>query len=987
MIKFWILGLLSVFLFVEAKADLVITELMQSNVSGVIDDLNNFPDSWVELYNSGENTENLADYHIGLKKKIDKAYQLPEMEVAPGDYIIVYCDKEEQGLHTSFRLESNKDGEIYLFKNGEQIQMVSHPAFPAPDIAYGLDSESGKWGYELTATPGAPNIPGLCESDHILGQPKFSVGGGVFNFPISLTLTLPSDVPESTEIRYSLDGSLPDKNSPLYNEAEPIEIDKSTNVRAVLLCEGWLSPFPSTQSYIFPDHEITLPIFSITTDNEYLTGHEMGIYTKPYAEWRRPANFEFFEHAGEEAVINQSGEFKISGNSSRQWELKSFALYANKRFGEKRFDYEFFPETRPGKTDFKSLLLRNAGNDFYETFMRDAIIQNTVGNAMNIDYQAGRPCVVFINGVYKGLLNIRERSNEDNIYTNYDGLEDIDMFENWSEFKEGNIDAMNEITKFVRESGHTYEEYDERIDIKEFMDVYLTNLYYNNTDFPGNNIIAWKPQDVGGTWRLILKDTDYGMGLKFDWGKSLPYDFEILNWVHDPGYVSDANTWGNMKRYTAPFVNMENFPTSREDYINRALIYMGDFLNSRTTVANIEDWYQKIKSEWPYHAQLIGDKNGMSPESLTENVEYMKEWIVNRDTFFPKHFADFYNLGELTYLEVEQPDSRVQIHYEMNDLPLTTGTFKGYFPKERNIKITASLDSIDCSISGWKVNIVKENIKNSVKSEEDGYDNEEITFLRTDTFEFSCPAYATYVSVMPILDTSHLVEDISMFITAGDNFIPVEGIRVNLEHNGLIETSITDEEGKIIFEAKEWGDYKIEIDDPSFLFELYSHDLILNGGINESITINLTERLVQPSKIFYHITKKESGLYDVDLSWEMEGYGIMDQFFGYCYHVLVNGVEIARTPKTSYRLEDMEAADIVVSVYGESLFGRVTNDIGAEIEVESFKSTGVSIIDDEKMLSGKYYNLNGLEVSPENLAPGIYIHVDPDGKTTKIMKR
>lgn len=311
MFKLKLIILASIFFFFESKAELVITELMQSNVTGIVDDLNNFPDSWVELYNDGDIIENLSDYHIGLKKKIDKAYGLPEVAVQPGEYMIIYCDKEDTGLHTSFRLESNKEGEVYLFKNGEQIQMVAYPAFPSPDIAYGLDPESGKWGYEFTSSPAAPNVPGICSGDRILGQPTFSIKGGVFNEPIILTLSLPSSAPEVAEIRYTLDGSLPSKTSMLFDGGEPIKIDKSTNVRAVILCEGWLSPFPTTQSYIFPDHDITLPIFSITTDNEYIKGAKMGIIRNPFEEWRRPANFEFFEHAGEEAVINQSGEFKI----------------------------------------------------------------------------------------------------------------------------------------------------------------------------------------------------------------------------------------------------------------------------------------------------------------------------------------------------------------------------------------------------------------------------------------------------------------------------------------------------------------------------------------------------------------------------------------------------------------------------------------------------------------------------------------------------
>ena len=49
-----ILLLLLAFPFSSALANLSITEIMQSNFGGVLDYYNEFPDSWVELYNSGE---------------------------------------------------------------------------------------------------------------------------------------------------------------------------------------------------------------------------------------------------------------------------------------------------------------------------------------------------------------------------------------------------------------------------------------------------------------------------------------------------------------------------------------------------------------------------------------------------------------------------------------------------------------------------------------------------------------------------------------------------------------------------------------------------------------------------------------------------------------------------------------------------------------------------------------------------------------------
>ena len=191
---------------VAAQSPLVINELMQSNIDEVSDDLNDFPDSWVELYNTTSEPISLANYKIGTK--IDEnnqpvnAWQLPSNVVVPAyGYQLVYCDKswdklierlnylkfigqitaddvEEGKLHTNFRLESGKGCVVYLFKDGvldESASVVdSLKKQPAPNIAYGREFDgSAKWGYELAPTPGKANGGGLTKKK-ILGQPIFS---------------------------------------------------------------------------------------------------------------------------------------------------------------------------------------------------------------------------------------------------------------------------------------------------------------------------------------------------------------------------------------------------------------------------------------------------------------------------------------------------------------------------------------------------------------------------------------------------------------------------------------------------------------------------------------------------------------------------------------------------------------------------------------------------------------------------------------------
>ena len=409
---------------------LVLNEIMQSNVETIMDDIKEFPDSWVELYNPTEAAINLKDYKISNKDKEKKAWKLPDQEVPAGGYVVIYCDKEgkeDNRLHADFRLESGKDGNLYLFTGGEIVDKLEKLAkMPAPDVAYGRLTDGGEeWGYELQITPGAANEGGVVAADHLLGAPVFSEKGRVGNTAVSLTLSLPEGAPEGTFITYTTNGNEPTAADKKYESA--ININKTTVIRAKVFCEGWLSPMSSAQSYIFHPRTMTTPIFSVQTDDRYLNDKEIGLFAnnnskedKKTHDWRRPVNIEMFTSEGEESIFNQLSETRIQGGASRGNALKSMVFYANKRFDpdHKRFSYEFFPDQKPGITEFKSFSLRDGGNDFGDLYFRDLIIQRTMAGHVDLDWQAGHTAVLYINGQYMGMLNIRERSNEDNVYSN-----------------------------------------------------------------------------------------------------------------------------------------------------------------------------------------------------------------------------------------------------------------------------------------------------------------------------------------------------------------------------------------------------------------------------------------------------------------------------------------------------------------------------------------------------------------------------------------
>ncbi len=791
-------------------AQLVINEIMQSNIECTMDDIHEFPDSWVELYNPTDEAISLKDYQISNKNKVKKAWQLPDKTVAAKGYVLVYCDKEgleNNRLHADFRLESAKGCTVYLFKdkNAEPVDSLPYVdnkpmvKMPAPDVAFGRKTDGAdEWGYELTPTPGKANTGQTCNAKQILGAPVFSESGRVVNYgqkSISVELSLPEDAPKEAYITYTTDGSEPTATSKKYTEA--FHITKSTAIRAKVFCEGWLSPLSTAQSYIFHARKMTVPIFSIQTDDRYLNDKEIGLFAnnnskedKKTHDWRRPVNVEFFPVEGEPSAINQPGETRIQGGQSRSNALKSMVFYANKRFDpdHKRYSYEFFPDQKPGVTEFKSFSLRDGGNDFGDLYFRDLIIQRTMGPNVDLDWQAGHTAVLYINGEYMGMLNIRERSNEDNIYSNYDGLEDVDEIEIAHE-KENNQDLFIEELKegddvfyqafkeFYSQKGHTLAEYEEWMDVSEYLNIMVMNLFYGNIDFPGNNIVFWRPNDdakvdLPKRWRFIVKDTDFGLGL---YGRKS--DYNTIDLLYNPSEHSGDN-WAFTEPATRLIKNMLEDKDILKMFIDKCCVYMGDFMNAKGTGATIDAIKAEALEEFVAHRAKYPTWGGSSRDEINNKFNDAKKWLAGyteqgwwgqsttylpRTDYFLQHMSSQWKLGTAVKLTINKTEQDVAI--TVNGIKLSGKTFDGKFFPNRELVITGTAPEGKV-VTGWKLS---------------GGKNEEIAGS-----ELTLNMTSSALTIEPILGDASGINDISANPAKSEAIYDLMGNKVETPMSGRV---------------------------------------------------------------------------------------------------------------------------------------------------------------------------------------------------------
>ena len=665
--RFTFFFLLSIFLFLFAGSSysqIRINEFMQSNIDLVRDDLNDFPDSWVELYNTTNASVDLRNWILSDVNDPNKGWVInsgASQTIPANGYLLLYCDKQDVaiGLHATFRLESGNNGGIYLYNASKQLVSSvtgnDMPKQPAPNISRGLTS-GGTWAWFVEATPRAANTTKT--ATQLLPNPVFSIKGGVYRSTQTLTLSLPANAPSGSAIYYTTNGDEPTSSSTRYTN--PVSISAPTSIRAKIIHSDYLTNRSVTHTFIIEStRNFTLPIVSINLNPEYWSDNKFGIHvqgtnggTANYTQdWRRPMNVEYFPSKDSEAVLNQLGELRIAGGYSRQYTPRSLILYSNKRFGEnKRYDYPLFP--RKGGQEIKSFMLRNSGNDANRSRFRDAAMQLFFGGKVDVDYQEFQPVAVYLNGSYSGLLNLRERSTDDFVLANY-ATEDIDMIENWgyqatAEVKAGDKIAFNELLAELKRSTVNYQWLYDHVDIDEFINYMILQSYVGNNDFPHNNVVLWKPRTGNGKWRFVLKDLDSGMGLN-----SVQPD-PITRYM---GNTDDKLLFTKLLDY-APF---------KKEYYSRFAAYMGNLLHPTTTTAIIDSIQDLMEPEMTYHFS----KNGGSVSSWKSGqITPLKTWINSRNTtIYSLLKSNFQILGAIIPVKLSDPGNN-QLSISINNAVL-----------------------------------------------------------------------------------------------------------------------------------------------------------------------------------------------------------------------------------------------------------------------------------------------------------------------------
>ena len=481
----------------------------------------------------------------------------------------------------------------------------------------------------------------------------------------SLTINPPTPQ-KGGEIRCTFDGSFPNQGSEQITQAR--QITQNSVVRCSEFVNGKAAD-TTTQTY-FINETVTMPVVALTVNHHDMFDSSAGLYatgdlnqggqgqwnmggmmgggnvtdnsnpkcTEPCEQanfWKDtelPVHVEYFENgsSSQSKTWEIDAGISIIGNWSRYKPKKSVAIKMDDSlYNDNSLKYSFFT-TRPEAKRFKSFNLRTNGNRFWTDYIGGAMM-TALMEGTDVDYQRSLQVVVFYNGEYFGIHDLRERLNRNFVETNY-GIDNKSI--NMIKIKGTQLEASgtngasvseyqqvaNQISNgnFAGDNNQSYEQLKDKFNMNSFAQYMLAEMYFHNGDWPENNVRAWGGNGV--PFKFVAFDTDHGFGFSpgisgFDAQSQNMFQWTLGSATRDnsqsqqpgqqqPGQgqfpgMGGMGGWGfgGAKQGPAQMLNklLDNNDFKRL-FINNGCILLNDYLTYERVQQTVKDMMAKIPS-------------------------------------------------------------------------------------------------------------------------------------------------------------------------------------------------------------------------------------------------------------------------------------------------------------------------------------------------------------------------------------------------------
>ena len=628
--------------------------------------------------------------------------------------------------HASFKI--GKDGGALFFVNAESALVDSVRFGNVPTNASWSRDGAGKWGFAIPSPYG--NTLGEVFAEQVQVAEVNIPPSGFYTSAVTATF------PAGT--RCEQGGAEPTANSPVVQNTLTI------NATTVLRCRTYATgSYPSEEinrTYVFEQQPSLAAIF-VTTDPLSMFSPDSGLYMTgngaAMMDPKKGANFwsnrelpvyiEMFEPGKPKTpAFGIKGDYKITGQYSRAKEKKSFAITMREEYGDKRLKYTLFPDY-PELKKFKAISFRNFGNNSGDDYLRDRL-GTSMTEGLGVDYQRGRYVIVYYNGKYYGIHDLRERNNEYYYETKY-GYDpnDIDLVatttSGTNEATAGSAADYKAMIDWLQSNNLTsdanYKKIADQIDVDNFMNYMQAEMFLNNSDWPHNNLKKWRVASQKTKWKWFMYDVDFGFGVSYNTQNGNVFSYvtnangtQGMGGMNFPGMGGDfpgmGGNWGGgfggqqpqmaaanggISEHTILISRLLENANFKNAFINRFSVLLSMNFSADRLLKRINDLQSQVESEMTRDQQFWN----YNASSMNNNLQTIKTFAQSRQATVREQMESYFSLGAKSEMTLTSQGSGV---IYVDGLALDQSSMKLTFYTGVPVTLTAEAKS-GSSFTGW----------------------------------------------------------------------------------------------------------------------------------------------------------------------------------------------------------------------------------------------------------------------------------------------
>ncbi len=644
-IFYLIFSFFNIFLIQKNTAQVVINEYSAANYRQFLDNFGGTED-WIELYNTSDKAVDISGYYLTDNLTKPKKWQFKDSAIiAPKGFLRVWCssrdisDPKTGHYHTNFKLtQTKKTNEHLVFsdKNGKVLQDITVTETQYHQSWTRFPDGGTKWMLNIKPSPNDSNkvkrvYKGFAE------KPKFDISSGFYDKNQLIKL---STTDTSLVIRYTLDGKEPKATSPIYKNPILIDTTKVLKARSFSKDSLILPSFAQFNTY-FVRNTHTMIVLSITGDSLEILATGPG----GPPSYKPLGSFEYFlqdKTPGSKGY----GEFNSHGQDSWKNKHRSLDFEMRDEMGYNDVISEKIFGNLSNREEFQKIILRAAGDDNYpanldaqnkgSAHMRDAYIQNLAKRGgLKLDVRTAQKAVVYLNGKYWGVYDIRERPDDHDYtshYYNQDkfNIQYIQTWGNtWAEYG-GNqsLTDWNVLYNYILKSDvakdSVYQNIKAQYDVESLVDYMLVNTFTVCSDWLNYNTGWWRGMNPAGghkKWGYTLWDNDATFafyinytGIKDTSANASLCQHELLKGNSDP------------KGHVKVLAQLRKNKEFNQYYVTRQIDLLNTVFSKKNMITYFDSVYNSIKPEMP--RQIA--KWGGTMAGWEANVKRLRNFIERR---------------------------------------------------------------------------------------------------------------------------------------------------------------------------------------------------------------------------------------------------------------------------------------------------------------------------------------------------------------------